>query len=164
MSNNQTLSKEQLGRSLGRLASGVYVVTCNQQDEPEGMLTTWIAQAAFEPPFISIAIKEGRPILDCLKEGSNFAVNTLSKTNMEIFKQFAKPHLSSAERFAGLDLLPKDGFGPVFSNALSYLFCTVKTIIKTGDHNLVLALVVAGQVLQEGAEPMVHLRANGFQY
>jgi flavin reductase (DIM6/NTAB) family NADH-FMN oxidoreductase RutF len=164
MSNNQTLVKEHIGRSLGRLASGVYIVTCNNHGQSEGMLTTWIAQVAFEPPMISIAIKDGRPLLDCLQEGSQLAVNILSKANPEIFKQFAKPNLSSAERFAGLDLLPDSEFGPIFSKAVSYLLCTANKIIKAGDHNLVLAEVVGGAMLHESAEPMVHFRASGFQY
>ena len=164
MSNNQTIAKEQIGRALGRLASGVYVVTCNDKNESEGMLTTWIAQVAFEPPMISIAIKDGRPLLECLKEGSQLVVNILSKNSPEIFKQFAKPNLSSAERFAGLELLPEGEFGPVFSKAVSYLLCTTHKIIKAGDHNLVLAEVVGGAMLHESAEPMVHFRASGFQY
>jgi len=164
MSNNQTLVKEQIGRSLGRLASGVYVITCQHENEPDGMLTTWIAQAAFEPPFITIAIKDGRPILDCVKEGTNLAVNVLSKNNTDIFKQFAKPHLSAADRFAGLELMPDLQFAPVFSKALSYLFGTVRKIVKAGDHNIVLAEVVGGAMLHETAEPMVHFRPSGFQY
>ncbi len=164
MSNNQTVVKEQLGRSLGRLASGVYVITCNNAGESEGMLTTWIAQAAFEPPYISIAIKDGRPILEYMKEGANLAVNILSKTNTDVFKQFAKPHLPSTERFSGLELLSEIEFAPVFSKALSYLLCTVRKVVKAGDHNLVLAEVVGGAMLHDTAEPMVHFRPNGFQY
>jgi flavin reductase (DIM6/NTAB) family NADH-FMN oxidoreductase RutF len=146
------------------VASGVYVITYNQDGEPEGILTTWIAQSAFEPPLISVAVKDGRPFLGYLKDGAPFVVNILSKTNNDIFKQFARPGLSSAERFAGLELLPERDFGAIFAKANSHLLCHLHSIVKAGDHNLVLAEISGGGILQHGSEPMVHFRANGFQY
>jgi flavin reductase (DIM6/NTAB) family NADH-FMN oxidoreductase RutF len=156
--------KEQIGSAIGRLTSGVYVLTLECNGEPEGILMTWIGQAAFEPPLISVAVKKGRPILEHLSKGTRFSLNVLSKKNMDVFKNFAKPHLPPAERFAGLALLPKGSFGPIFSSVVAYMNCSVSDAHEAGDHFLIVAEVVGGEVLDPAAEPMSHLRKNGFQY
>jgi flavin reductase (DIM6/NTAB) family NADH-FMN oxidoreductase RutF len=161
---DQIQVKENVGRAIGRLASGVHVLTCERQEQAHGILMTWISQAAFEPPSITVAVKVGRPILSELTEGSQFVVNVLAKTNSDIFKNFAKPDVPSDQRFAGLNLLPKTSFGPVFSAAVAYMNCRVYKVVEAGDHNLIVAEVVGGEVLNPDAEPMTHLRRSGFQY
>lgn len=159
-----TDSKENIGRAIGRLTSGVYVLTCKFQGQPEGILMTWVGQAAFEPPLISLAVKGGRPILDHLVPDTQFVLNVLAKGNKDIFKNFARPNVPPEERFADLSLLPENGFGPVFSAALAYMNCRVSKSVEAGDHYLVLAEVVGGEILDAEAEPMTHLRKTGFQY
>jgi len=160
-------SKEQLGRALGRIASGVFVATMERNGARDGMLATWISQASFEPPMITMAVRNGRPTLGALSEGSSFVVNVLHKDNKDLFKNFAKPDLTGDERFSGLDVLPKNDpkndHGPVFSQAIAYLNCVVKKHLETGDHTVVSAEVVGGAILNEH-EPMIHLRKSGFQY
>jgi len=97
-------TRENIGRAIGRIASGVYIVTVKHDGVPDGMLTTWIAQAGFEPPMLSLAVKNDRPILQNLKKGTPFVVNVLSKKNMDIFKNFAKPHTEGLNRFEGLEV------------------------------------------------------------
>jgi flavin reductase (DIM6/NTAB) family NADH-FMN oxidoreductase RutF len=161
---DKSLDNEQIGRAIGRLTSGVYVMTLEANGVPEGILMTWIGQAAFEPPLISVAVKKGRPILDHLTKGSRFTVNVLSKKNMDVFKHFARPNVAPAERFAGLTLVPKKAFGPIFASVVAYLNCSVTNSHEAGDHYLIVAEVVGGEVLDPDAEPMSHLRRSGFQY
>ena len=160
----ESSDNEQIGRAIGRLTSGVYVITLESNGQPEGILMTWIGQAAFEPPLITVAVKKGRPVLDHLGKGARFAVNVLSKKNMDVFKHFAKPNVAPAERFQGLTLAPKSAFGPIFSSVVAYLNCSVTNSHEAGDHYLIVAEVVGGEVLDPDAEPMSHLRRTGFQY
>jgi flavin reductase (DIM6/NTAB) family NADH-FMN oxidoreductase RutF len=156
--------KEQFGRAMGRMASGVYIVTVDNEGKRDGMLATWVMQASMDPPVVSVAVKDGRPILSALKEGSHFVVNVLSKTNMDVFKNFAKPDLNGEDRFTGLKCGQVENNLPYFEEAVSYF--TVKVIKHTtaGDHVIVFGEVVGGAMLNEGGEPMVHLRKSGFQY
>jgi flavin reductase (DIM6/NTAB) family NADH-FMN oxidoreductase RutF len=158
-------NKEAIGKALGRIASGVYIVTVGQGDEKDGMLATWLSQVAFEPPIVSIVVKKERPILSKLSFGSKLIVNVLGKGNMEIFKKFAKPFASIAEgmsRFDGLSVADNSD-GPVLSDSVAFLSCSVLTQTAAGDHIVVLAQVLDGALLNAD-EPMVHLRSNGFQY
>lgn len=162
---NQINKSEVLGQALGRIASGVYIVTIKENNEDQGLLATWICQGAFSPPTIVLAVNKERPILPLLQPGKTFTVNVISKKNMDIFKAFAKPAQSASERFSGLKLL--DGRSPaavVFSEAVAYLDCKVSTSMDAGDHTIIGAEVTGGALLNGEDEPMIHLRKNGFQY
>jgi flavin reductase (DIM6/NTAB) family NADH-FMN oxidoreductase RutF len=156
--------KEKFGRAMGRIANGVYILTLQRNSGRDGMLCTWLSQVAFEPPLISIAVKAERPILTELKENARFVVNVLSKGNTHVFKNFVKADLPGDERFEGLACEPESEHGPVLAVATSYMECEVRKHVPTGDHVLVVAEVVGGDLLNEESEPMVHLRKTGFQY
>ena len=82
---------------------------------------------------------------------------------MDIFKNFAKPHEDGMDRFEGLDLI-EDTNPPAFKNAVSYLKCTVKNVAEGGDHDVVIAEITDAITMNAEAEPMTHVRKNGFQY
>jgi 3-hydroxy-9,10-secoandrosta-1,3,5(10)-triene-9,17-dione monooxygenase reductase component len=162
-SSEQT-TKESLGKAIGRLASGVFIVTLQQDAEKHGVMATWVNQAAFEPPTITAAFNKERHFLNFLDKDVKFTVNVLSNKNMDIFKAFARPGKENDDRFDGLELLPNTNAGPVFAKVVAYLDCQVRQIIDAGDHMLTLATVIGGDVIHPDLEPMTHVRKNGFQY
>jgi flavin reductase (DIM6/NTAB) family NADH-FMN oxidoreductase RutF len=153
-----------MGKAIGRIGTGVHIVTLTRDGERDGMLTSWLMQAAFEPPMVAFAVKKERPILTKLSAGSTFGVNVLSKKNMDVFKNFAKPYTPGLDRFEGLKT-ESDSFGnPMLQDSVAFLSCTVSNIVETGDHLLLIAEVNEGCMLQSENEPMLHLRPHGFQY
>ncbi len=159
--------KEKVGPPLGKVANGVYIVTTKDGEEVDGMLATWISQSSFAPPCVSVAVNKSRHIVGLMTVGSEFAVNILSKENMDIFKNFAKPVKTPEEahaRFSGLDRLEGHEGPPVFNKAIGYLLCKVANVVDSGDHNLILGEVKDGSMLNGDLESMIHIRRNGFQY
>ena len=156
-------NKEALGQAIGRLSSGVYIMTLQANGENHGMLATWIIQAAFEPPMLTVAVQRKRDILPFMQTGTKICVNALSKKNMDIFKAFAKPFQEGLDRFDGLKVLDRETSAPVFAEALSYLDCTVKSQMDAEDHVVFLCEISGGEFLNN-EEPMLHTRKNGFQY
>jgi flavin reductase (DIM6/NTAB) family NADH-FMN oxidoreductase RutF len=158
-------AKESLGKALGRIASGVYIVTTRDGSHPHGLMATWISQAAFDPPAVTIAINKERGILAVLKPGMSLTVNVLSAKNMDVFKAFARPAKGDEDdRFSGLKLNDNNGGAPVFADASAYFNCTIKEFFEAGDHLIALCIVKDGALLQPEPDPMVHFRKNGFQY
>lgn len=156
--------KDGIGKALGRIASGVYVVTVVDEGKPSGMLATWVSQTSFKPPMVSLAVNKDRDILNAVKVGSAITINVLGKENMDIFKAFAKPHQESLNRFEGIQLSANHNGCPAFADAVAYLECVVESLVDAGDHCLAVARVTGGNLQSGDAEPMVHLRKNGFQY
>lgn len=156
--------REKVGGALGRIASGVYVVTCSDGSARDGMLATWVNQTSFEPPMVAVAVKKERHILEMLKPGAGFVVNVLAKSNREEYKNFVKPFTEGMDRFEGLNVREDDESAPVLTDTVAYLRLRVIRHLDAGDHVLVLGEVVGGDLMNGGEEPMVHLRKTGFNY
>jgi flavin reductase (DIM6/NTAB) family NADH-FMN oxidoreductase RutF len=160
-----TKIKEGIGLALGRVASGVYVLTTEADGQRHGMLATWVAQASFEPPAVMVAFNKERGILNSLGEGGTFTLNVLSNRSTDVFKNFARPAKSAEEdRFAKLELLENPEGAPIFANAVAYLNCRIKRFLDAGDHVIALAEIRNGDIVSDASEPMVHFRRNGFSY
>lgn len=156
-------SREGVGKAIGRIASGVFILTTVDKGERDGIMASWVNQAAFEPPMVSVAIKKERHVLEFIKTNSTFTLNVLSKKNMDVYKNFVKPYTEGMDRFEGLEVKADTQAGPVIASSVAYLDCKMRSMVEAGDHMIVLAEVISGELLNED-EPMVHLRSNGFQY
>lgn len=156
--------KEKIGKAIGRIPSGVFAVTAERHGLRDGLLASWVSQAAFEPPMISVAIKKERHLLELLGVGARFTLNVLSKKNMDVYKSFVRPFTQGMDRFSGLKLLPSSEGGPIIAEAVAFMDCVTRTMVEAGDHVIVIGEVIDGGLLQADNEPLVHLRSNGFQY
>ncbi|MDX2084472.1 MAG: flavin reductase family protein [Candidatus Melainabacteria bacterium] len=154
---------ERLGLALGRVVSGVYVVTAASNGQQAGMIASWIQQVGFEPPMISMAIRPDRPLYALLQQSGRFVVHVVAKSNTELMKAFGK---ATDEPFTSLNV-QETAYGPLLTDAVAALSCQVLEVVSPaqGDHHLVLATVAEGHPLNHSQlEPMVHLRASGFHY
>jgi flavin reductase (DIM6/NTAB) family NADH-FMN oxidoreductase RutF len=156
--------KESVGKAIGRIATGVFVITMDQAGERDGIMASWVCQAGFEPPMLTVCVHKDRHILELMGVGKSFTVNVLGKANMDAFKNFAKPFAPGLDRFEGLNLLDHSTAGPIIADCLAYMHVTTKTMVEAGDHIVVVGQIVDGKLLNGDGEPMVHLRKNGFQY
>lgn len=155
--------QRQLSAALGRLPSGLFILTARRGEAETGLLTSWVQQAAFDPPTISVAIKNGRSILAWLTESAPFTLNILDHTQTDMVAQFGRGFSLEEPAFEGLDVEHPDDGAAVLSEALAYLQCLVTRRFSVGDHELLLARVTGGKLLGEG-QPMVHIRKSGMHY
>ncbi len=155
--------EKQMAAALGRVPSGIFVVTVAQGDVTTGMLASFVQQCSFRPPRLSLALKPDRPIAGLLPSGAAFTLNILESSQTEIVAHFGKGFALGEDAFRNLTIEKRDGAGPVLTEALAFLECQVVTRVPAGDHELVIADIRAGRVLDEG-QPMVHIRKNGMHY
>jgi flavin reductase (DIM6/NTAB) family NADH-FMN oxidoreductase RutF len=152
-----------LAGALGRIPSGLFVLTMRHGDAETGMLVSWVQQCSFEPPQISLAIKRGREIVAWLTEGASFTLNILDSSQTDMIVHFGRGFGLNDRPFEGLDVDRPDGGAAVLSEALAYLGCELVSHCPVGDHDLYIARVAGGRVMGEG-QPMVHVRKSGFHY
>jgi flavin reductase (DIM6/NTAB) family NADH-FMN oxidoreductase RutF len=158
----ETDPHKRLAAALGRVASGVFIQTARHGDAETGMLVSWVQQCAFEPPHVSVVLKRGRPIIDWLTPDQTFALNILDDSQTDMIVHFGRGFGPDEPAFTGLNLI-RPNEAPVLEEALAYLECRVVSCQAVGDHDLLIAEVVSGQMLSEG-QPMVHVRKSGFHY
>jgi flavin reductase (DIM6/NTAB) family NADH-FMN oxidoreductase RutF len=145
--------------ALGRIPSGLFIVAWREGDEDRCMLASWVMQAGFAPPQVSVAVASSRDLVAALDRGATFAVSVLAESQRSLLARFGKP---SPDAFAGLDVHRTATGTAVLADAAAWLDCRPTVRASHGDHIVVLAKVIAGG--GTGAEPAVHLRKNGLRY
>jgi flavin reductase (DIM6/NTAB) family NADH-FMN oxidoreductase RutF len=149
---------------LGRIPSGIFILTARRGQDETGMLASWVMQAAFHPPGISVAVAHGRYLADWLSEGSPFVLNVVAEHQKGLLKHFGRGFPPGSPAFEGLELLrdPR-GVAILAEGTLGHLCCNVRSYADSGDHRLFIADVIEGQLTSEAAA-MVHHRKSGAHY
>ncbi|NDD45210.1 MAG: MBL fold metallo-hydrolase [Synechococcaceae bacterium WB9_4xB_025] len=159
-----------LDKALGRLSGGLYVVTASQGEgeslRRSAMVASWVSQASFTPPGLTIAVARDRAIEALMQVGDRFVLNVLRESNHQpLLRHFLKRFPPGADRFAGVNVLEgvADG-GPVLGDALAYLGCRVEQRMEGPDHWIIYAVVEQGNVADADARTAVHHRKVGNHY
>ena len=158
-----TSQDEQLGAAIGAIPSGLFIVTSQQNGKTATMLASWVQQAGFDPPSVTIIVGKGRPIESFLTVGSPVVINIAEKGNGKIIGHFAKGFAPDVDPFDGLETATAPSGQPYLTEAIAYLDATVTGSLDAGDHSVILATITAGDRLRDG-EPAIHTRKNGFKY
>ena len=159
-----------LDRALGRLSGGLYVVTASEgSDETlrqSAMVASWVSQASFSPPGITVAVAKDRAIESFMQVNKTFVINILREDNFQkMFRHFLKRFAPGADRFADVDIV-KDlaKGGPVLSEALAFLDCKVVSRLETPDHWIIYGIVENGSVSDLTCKTAVHHRKVANHY
>jgi flavin reductase (DIM6/NTAB) family NADH-FMN oxidoreductase RutF len=149
--------------ALGRIPSGLFILTTRHGDAETGMLASWVQQCSFDPPQVSVALGRGRDVSAWLVEGAAFTLNIVAEGHRQFLSHFGKGFEPGEAAFDGLAIHRADGSAPVLAEALAYLECRVVGRCPAGDHDLIIGRVVGGRVLHDG-RPTVHVRKSGAHY
>ncbi|MDA1157359.1 MAG: flavin reductase, partial [Cyanobacteria bacterium] len=155
-----------LDKALGRLSGGLYVVTARQDERASAMVASWVSQASFDPPGITVAVAKDRAIEALLQVGDRFVLNILREDNyQDLMRHFLKRFPPGADRFAGVNTLEgvANG-GPVLGDALAFLGCRVSQRMEGPDHWIIYGEVEQGNVSDTEARTAVHHRKVGNHY
>jgi flavin reductase (DIM6/NTAB) family NADH-FMN oxidoreductase RutF len=152
-----------LAAALGRVPSGIFVVTARQGEAETGMLASWVQQCSFDPPQLTVAIRRDRGVLDWLTPGAPLTVNILGEGQTALVSHFGKGFRLDEPAFVGLNALREPGQAPLLADALAGLACEVASRYSGGDHELFVVRVLSGRLNGEG-RPMIHVRKNGLNY
>ena len=157
------MSDSPIAPILGRIPSGVFILTALHDTDETGMLTSWVQQAGFDPPMISVALRLDRFVAEWLTNEAPFVLNVIRADQIHLLKHFGKGFEPGQDAFAGL-VVERDPRGvAVLADSLGHLECEVTTYADSGDHRIFLAQIVGGRFSGAG-EPLIHIRKNGTHY
>ncbi|MGI0493971.1 diflavin flavoprotein [Alkalinema pantanalense CENA528] len=150
-------------QAMGRVVGSLSVVTVQRGDAQAAILTSWVSQATFNPPGITIAIPKDRAEGTLDHAGDQFVLNVL-REGKNLRRHFQKITVTGADPFAEVEVQPARNGSPVLQEALAYLECTVQNRLDCGDHWLLYAVVNAGEVLEANGVTAVLHRKSGAAY
>lgn len=159
-----TTTRESIGEALGRMPSGIFILTTSLEGQSTGMLASWVQQAGFDPPMITVAVRHDRYVADWISRSGRFTLNQVAAGQKPLLKHFGKGFEPGEDAFAGISLRATSEHGPILSDALGSLAAEVAGHVDGGDHRIYLGRIVAGQRWDHDAEPMIHLRKSGLHY
>ncbi|MDC3118917.1 diflavin flavoprotein [Prochlorococcus sp. AH-716-K03] len=156
-------------QALGRVLGSLCVLTASKgKDENNvkgAMLASWVSQASFSPPGLSIAVAKDRSVESLLQKGDSFALNILGEKDFrEPLKRFTKPFSPGEDRFKGLDIELTPNNQIIIPEALAWLDASVKERMECGDHWVIYAEVLHGNILKSDSLTAVHHRKSGANY
>lgn len=153
--------KDQIGKALGRVPSGLFVVTTKFEDREDAVLASWVNQCSFEPPAVSIVLATVRPARLLIEASGAFIVNILGEESKALMKHFFQP--AADDIFKGLKTKKGHHGIRILSDAVACLECEVTDSAHSGDHVMYIGGITGGKMLK-GGNPYIHVRSNGFNY
>lgn len=159
--------EETIGPVLGRVPSGVFILVAGNNDgQRTGLLASWVQQASFDPPQVTVAVNKSRYLNEWLTTGSSVTINQLRKKDPTLFRHFGRGFEPDIDAFAGIDSEPAVCGLPQLPDAMATLEGHVAAQMEAGDHTVYLITITHATAHQAPAEfdPFVHIRRNGFGY
>ncbi len=153
-------------QALARVVGALCVLSLRRgtgEEAIEGALVaSWVSQAGFSPPAISVSVGRDQPLAELLEVGDNFALNVLpAGREGRLLKLLGRPLPPAAGRLADLDLQVGPAGQPLLCEALAWLEARVTQRVVCGDHWLLVAEVLAGRVLDPDGTTAVPQRRSG---
>lgn len=152
-----------LARALGRIPSGLFVVTTQGESGPLGFLGSFVQQVGFEPPTVAVAVAHGREHLEAIRRCGHFAVSVLDAEAKHLMPPFFGKVPDGQGPFDVVRHRATEQGPPVLDEALAWFSCRRTGEFDAGDHVVVFGEALAGACQREG-DPSVHLRKNGLGY
>lgn len=148
-------------QAVGRIAGALCVVTTHQNNQHQAMLTTWVSQATFTPPGLTLSVSKAQATTLADAE-SPFVLNIL-KEGRNVRRHFLKPLTAKGEDFGEIATHVAQNGCLVIDEALAYLECTVQSRMECGDHWLIYATIDNGKVLEsQGVTAVQHRKSASY--
>lgn len=156
---------DRIEQAVGRIVGSLTVVTTQQGELSGAMLASWVSQATFNPPGLTVAVAKDRAIESFMHKDGKFILNILEQgKHIPIMKQFLKPFAPGENRFVGVKTETGANGCPILTDSLAYLECNVENRMECGDHWLIYATIDSGKVFNSSGVTAVHHRKSGSHY
>jgi flavin reductase len=146
-------------KAMGTFATGVTIITVDQEGEIHGMTANAFTSVSLDPPLILVCVDHRARTHAHLHARKRFGVNVLSSSQQaisEYYAQSAETHQHPENVGARFE---RTAHGtPILHGALAYLECRLHSTQAAGDHTIFIAEVEDVEV-REG-EPLLYFRSQ----
>ncbi len=137
---NEAVDQAAFRSVMGRFATGVTVVTADEDGEPVGFTCQSFVSLSLEPPFVALAPARTSTSWPRIARAGSFCVNVLAEHQRDLCERFAR---SGGDKFAGVAWRPAPtGGAPVLEGSVAWVACALELVHDAGDHELVIGRVL----------------------
>jgi 3-hydroxy-9,10-secoandrosta-1,3,5(10)-triene-9,17-dione monooxygenase reductase component len=139
---------------LGRLPTGVVIVTGGDAAAPSGLVCGSFMSVSLEPPLVAVSPGKTSTSWPAIAADGKFCANVLADGQQDLAQRFAT---SGGDKFAGISWEPAPATGaPILDGVAAWIDCRIYKQIEAGDHWLVLGEVLELSVHREGGALVFH--------
>lgn len=148
-------------RVVGRFATGVTVVSTRTDGVDHAMTVNSFTSVSLDPVLVLVCIDRSARFHGAVLTSGVWGVSVLASHQEDVSRSFATRGRDRGEQFAAVPVHP----GPVtgvalVDGALGTLECRTVSTLEAGDHTVLVAEVLALDVPDEHAEPLLFLEGR----
>jgi flavin reductase (DIM6/NTAB) family NADH-FMN oxidoreductase RutF len=137
-----------------RLTNGVYIIGVAHGPRRNAFTAAWLTQVSFAPLLVALSINPEHVSYPLLRNGRSFTVNILPTDRIDLADHFGTISGRTTDKLHGQSWRPSRNGCPILTAAIAVLECDLLAEHPAGDHALIVAQVIAGELLQPAAEPL----------
>jgi len=146
-------------KAMGCFATGVTVITVDQDGEIHGMTANAFTSVSLDPPLVLVCVDHRARTHAHLHARKRFGVNVLNSNQQAISEYYARSAEAHQHPEAAGARFERTAHGtPVLEDALAYLECRLHKAQPAGDHTIFIAEVEHVE-MREG-EPLLYFRSQ----
>jgi flavin reductase (DIM6/NTAB) family NADH-FMN oxidoreductase RutF len=134
-----------------RLTTGVYVIGVAEGDRRNAFTAAWLTQVSFDPLLLALSVNPEHFSYPLLLGGGGFVVNVLRRDQIHLAEAFGTRSGRDEDKLSGIAWHPAASGAPILADAVAWLECRLHQRVRAGDHEIVLARPVAGELLSPDA-------------
>lgn len=150
-----TASAAEFRAVLSQWASGVSVVTSNDEGMLYGLTVSSFSSLSLDPPLIIVCLANTNRLVSMIRTSRGFAVSILASDQVAASSYFARAGRLPTPDFTEIAGEWTPSGQPVIANALAWMTCELDTILPQGDHSIVIGRVNNTHV-SPGKEPLLY--------
>jgi flavin reductase (DIM6/NTAB) family NADH-FMN oxidoreductase RutF len=140
---------------LSQWASGVSVVTTNDDGMLYGLTVSSFSSLSLEPPLVLVCLSNTNRIVPMIQTSKGFAVSILASDQVSASAYFAQPGRLPTPDFTEIAGEWTPSGQPVIAGSLACMTCALDTLLPRGDHSIVIGRVLDTRVTP-GKAPLLY--------
>ena len=153
---SSTFDAAKFRQVLGHFPTGVTVVTSIHEGTPVGMAIGSFTSLSLEPPQVLFCVGQHSSTWPKVQAAGSFCVNILADDEEDVCRVFAS---KADDKFAEIGWKRSGNNSPIIDGVLAYIDCTIKDVVESGDHYVVIGAVTDLDVRHEGG-PLLFFRGG----
>lgn len=153
------ITPDEYRRVMGRLATGVTIVTTRAGDDVHGTTMSAVCSVSLHPQLVLVCVDHESDIHALIRESGVFAVNILHEGQASLAAELSHKgtaELLAAHRLETLSHRNGESGAPLLDDSLAHIECRVENTIEAGDHTIYVGAVVAAGVSPRADRPLLH--------
>ena len=156
---DMSATQEEFRRAMGCFATGVTVITVDDDGKVEGMTANAFTSVSLNPLLVLVCVSQKARTHAHIHARKRFGVNVLSEHQRKISEHYALVDRdpARAEQEAGARFDRTKHGTPVLHGALAYLECRLQSTQDAGDHTIFIAEVE--DVMVHEGKPLLYFQS-----